>query len=126
MRNPDAGKLRSPAMLCNQQQVDDPNGPGQIITYVDRQRIYCGVEADMAAYLNGQQVEIGAVTHRVTMRWRDLMVLNQFAFVIRERVRTDGTLYTEIFKIHRVQEVGGRERFVELAVELVKHVDTCP
>jgi len=115
------GMLRSPVTLCNPLMVPDPSGPGMLTTFVDQRQIYSSIEpVSMVPFLLGQQTDLNQITHRVTCRWQDFEVANKFAQIFRDRYRPDGSTYTEVYKIHRVLEVEGRQRFLEIEVELLR------
>jgi head-tail adaptor len=57
------------------------------------------------------------VTHLIRTRWLDY-VENVYVIMRTTTRPTDGTFRTEIFRIRRVKEVGGRKRFTEFEAEL--------
>jgi head-tail adaptor len=66
-------------------------------------------------YLSAQ-VDI-PITHLIRLRWLDYV--ENVVVVMRSTTRpNDGTIRTELFRVRRVKEVGGRKRFCELECEL--------
>lgn len=67
-------------------------------------------------YYNSAQVDI-PITHLVRLRWCDYV--ENTHVIMRTTTRpSDETSRTELFRVRRVKEVGGRKRFVELECEL--------
>lgn len=67
-------------------------------------------------YYGSAQVDT-PITHLIRLRWADY--LENIYVVMRTTKRpTDDTFRTELFRVRRVKEVGGRKRFVELEAEL--------
>jgi head-tail adaptor len=66
----------------------------------------------------------GPVTHMIDIRWQDYPAT--IDVVARSRNRPDGTgLRTELFRVRRSTEIGGRLRFIRMECEL-EHSRTTP
>jgi head-tail adaptor len=66
----------------------------------------------------------GPVTHMIDIRWQDYPAT--IDVVARSRIRPDGTgLRTELFRVRRSTEIGGRLRFIRMECEL-EHSRTTP
>jgi head-tail adaptor len=61
------------------------------------------------------------VTHRITMRWQPY--LDQSYAILRVITLPNGLTRTEVFRIRRIAEIGGRHRFVECDCELERAND---
>lgn len=71
-----------------------------------------------------QSTQIDApITHMINIRWQDYPV--NANVVTRSTKRPDGSLRSEIFRIRRTKEVGGRKRFLQMECEL-EHSRTTP
>jgi hypothetical protein len=57
------------------------------------------------------------ITHMIRVRWLDY-VENTHIVMRSTRRPTDDTFRTELFRVRRVKEIGGRKRFCELECEL--------
>lgn len=63
------------------------------------------------------------VTHLVRLRWQDYVETTHV--IARSTWRpSDGTIRTELFRVRRIKEIGGRKRFVELECELERVATT--
>ena len=58
----------------------------------------------------------GPVTHMIDIRWQDYPAT--IDVVARSRNRPDGGLRTELFRVRRSTEIGGRLRFIRMECEL--------
>ena len=110
------GTLRWHVKLYRRDQAPGPNGAITenlvpiAIVHADVQPTY------PSTFYNSAQVDI-PITHLIRIRWVDY--LENIYVVMRSTWRpTDRTCRTELFRVRRVKEVGGRKRFVELEVEL--------
>lgn len=57
------------------------------------------------------------ITHMITIRWQDYP--ETIDVVIRSTIRPDtGTMRTELYRVRRTKEVGGRKRFLQMECEL--------
>jgi hypothetical protein len=109
----------TPCILANSQQVNDPNSPGMILTYIDQQPTYAQImSVGSVAFLLGQSTEIGQITHKAVMRWTDFNNVTMFSFLLRDRLAPDQSRFQQIFKIHRVLESDGLEWWIEVELEL--------
>ena len=63
------------------------------------------------------------ISHLIRLRWQDYVETTEV--VIRTTIRpNDNTKRSELFRVRRVKEVGGRKRFAELECELERHATT--
>jgi head-tail adaptor len=71
-----------------------------------------------------QSTQVDApVTHMITIRWQDYPAT--IDVVARSTDRPGGTQRTELFRVRRTKEVGGRKRFLQMECEL-EHARTTP
>ncbi len=105
------GDLRWPLWLVTRVQTADPSGTDIIETATNGRLVHAAVEPITALEVwNGTREAPYQTTHIITTRWLDY-IDNTRAFV-RQTVRpTDGATRTEVFRVQRVTEVGGRKRF---------------
>ena len=109
------GRLRWPVTLASRVQTPDPAGPGVLETTTAPITVRADVQAVGALTFYGGEDTDAPFTHRIFMRWHDY--LDQTKAVLRTTLRPDGTPRTEVFRVKRIKELGGRKRFV--AVECV-------
>ena len=63
------------------------------------------------------------ITHMIRLRWQDYV--DTVVVIVRTTRRpTDDTFRSEVFRVRRIKEVGGRKRFIELECELERHATT--
>lgn len=63
------------------------------------------------------------ISHLVRTRWADYV--ENTHIIMRSTTRpSDGTTRTELFRVRRIKEVGGRKRFAEFEVELERSQTT--
>jgi head-tail adaptor len=71
-----------------------------------------------------QSTQVDApVTHMITIRWQDYP--ETIDVVARSTDRPGGTQRTELFRVRRTKEVGGRKRFLQMECE-IEHARTTP
>lgn len=71
-----------------------------------------------------QSTQVDApVTHMITIRWQDYPAT--IDVVARSTDRPGGTQRTELFRVRRTKEVGGRKRFLQMECE-IEHARTTP
>jgi head-tail adaptor len=63
------------------------------------------------------------ITHMINVRWFDYP--STIDVVVRSTTRPDGTQRTELYRVRRTKEVGGRKRFLQMECEL-EHSRTTP
>lgn len=56
------------------------------------------------------------ITHLITFRWR--RVFGTVEVIVRTGAGNDANLYSELFRVRRAKEVGGRKRFLQAECEL--------
>jgi head-tail adaptor len=116
MLNFHVGDLRWLVTLASRQENPDPNGTGVIETYVNPVQVYASIKPlGLQTYIGAEQIDT-PLTHRVIIRWFDN--LDMFDVVIRNIIRNDGSVRQELFRIRRVSEFEGRQRFVIFECEL--------
>ena len=112
------GRLRWPVTLASREQAANAQGgitetlTGSVTVYADIQAVGALTFWATGAY---EQTDT-PITHRIFMRWHDY--LDQTKAVIRETARPDGTTRTEVFRVRRIKELGGRKRFVVIEAQL--------
>lgn len=120
MADPKIGDLRWQVTLARRGHVVDAydltkSQPNTVFS--DQRKVSANiVPVGTAAYLAGQQLEIGAVTHRITIRWQPQMVTADV--VLRDTLQPDGTTRQDVYRVHRQESWQGRQRFLILDVEL--------
>ncbi len=109
------GRLRWPVVIAR--RVQSPAGAATIAEgYTDVATVMADVQPIGAmTFLQGQQTD-RPITHRVVTRWLDW--IDETFVLIRQTLRLDNTIRTEIFRIRRVMEMGGRKRFLAIECEL--------
>jgi len=55
------------------------------------------------------------ITHRIVIRWLDW--IDTTHVILRNTTRPNGSVRSEIFRIRRMKEIDGRQRFLELECE---------
>lgn len=68
-----------------------------------------------STFIQSTQID-GPITHMITMRWQHYPV--NADVVVRTTKAPDGTLWSELFRVRRTKELGGRKRFIQLSCEL--------
>lgn len=114
--------LRWLVTLYRRDQAPGPNS-GVTETLVPIATVHADIQPTYpTTYYNSAQVDI-PVTHLVRVRWCDYV--ENTHVVMRTTTRpNDETNRTELFRVRRVKEVGGRKRFAELECELEKIATT--
>jgi hypothetical protein len=116
-------KLRSKVTLARRVEDLDPTTGEPIYSYTDPLVINTWIEQTKGIpWLRNSNVEIGDDNFTMVCRWRDFSSLTDFHFILRRRIRVDGSIFNEIFKINGVLELHGRRRFCQLDLELQKHL----
>lgn len=117
------GQLRWLVSLYRRDQM-----PSSVNTAIEERFVLLGVmHADIqptypTTFYNSAQIDI-PVTHMIRVRWTDYV--ENTHVIMRTTTRpTDGTLRTELYRVRRVKEIGGRKRFCELECELEKAITT--
>lgn len=114
-------RLRWPVYIVTREQIPEPGGPGILERLKDDQKVRADVVpvGALTFWATGafEQTDTG-VTHRIFMRW--VNYLDQAQMVVRTTRLQDGEVRTEIFRVRRVKELGGRKRFVCLECEMEK------
>lgn len=118
------GALRWCVTILERRQEPSGDHAGIDEIYARRQSVRADVQPIGALTFWGAQQTETPVTHRITIRWLD--GLDNRQAILRETSRLDGTVRTELFRVRRVAEVGGRKRFLSLECELERIVDVQP
>lgn len=115
-------RLRWPVALVTRQQLPQIDGPG-----IDELLLTCAVvRADIQPVgalqfwdtAGGMEQVDSPFTHRIFLRWTG--TIDQTGAVLRSARCPDQTIRTEVFRVRRMKELGGRKRFVCLEVDLEK------
>lgn len=110
------GALRWLVMLYRRDQAPGPNG-----AISESLVLIATVHADIqptypSTYYNSAQIDI-PVTHLIRTRWLDYVETTHV--IMRTTTRpSDDTNRTELYRVRRIKEVGGRKRYCEFEVEL--------
>jgi head-tail adaptor len=111
------GAMRWQIILATRNQTPDPF-TGITEAFINPIQVYAEIRPiGLQTYIGSEQIDT-PITHRIIMRWQD--GLDMFDVALREIERPDGTRRQEIFRIRRVGEWQGRQRFSVLDVELEK------
>jgi head-tail adaptor len=108
--------LRWKVALYRRDQAPGPSGaitesgPKLGDVHADIQATYPGT------FYGSAQVDT-PITHLIRLRWTDYVENVDVIFRSTKRP-TDGTFRTELYRVRRVKEIGGRKRFTELECEL--------
>lgn len=116
------GQLRWLVTLYRRDQAPAANG-GITENLVPIANVHADVQATYpGTFYASAQVDT-PVTHLIRMRWQDYL---ENVFVIaRSTLRpSDGTMRTELYRVRRIKEIGGRKRFVEIEAELERVATT--
>lgn len=117
------GQLRWQVSLYRRDQSPAIEDSGISENFVLLATVHADVQPTYpTTYYNSAQIDI-PITHLVRVRWLDYV---ETVHVIRRATfrPTDGSFRTELFRVRRVKEVGGRKRFTELEVELERALTT--
>lgn len=116
------GQLRWLVMLYRRDQMPGPNGAISE-SLVPIASAHADVQATYpSTFYASAQVDT-PVTHLLRLRWQDY--LENVVVIARSTLRpSDGTMRTELFRVRRIKEIGGRKRFVELECELERVATT--
>ena len=111
------GHLRWPVTIT--QRVQTASGTNTLTESETKPRtVWADVQPiGPMTYYMGQQTD-RPITHVITIRWQDW--LDQTYIITRASARTgsDDSSRTEIFRIRRIMEIGGRKRFLKIECEL--------
>ena len=103
------GELRWQVQLCTRIGAPDPNGAEIIETFINGTNVQASImPIGLQTYIIGEQLENNP-THRIIIRFQDS--LDFFDCVLRQILRADGSTRQELFRVFRVSEVDGRQRF---------------
>ena len=108
-------ELRWPVQVARREQLPASDG-GITEALVDRILVYAKIEALRPMTFYGAAQTDRPVTHMIWLRWLDW--LDTTHVILREMRRLDCTPRLEVFRIRRVKEMAGAQRFLELEVEL--------
>ena len=110
------GELRWPVIIAERVQVPDPFSPSILEDLRDSFRTRAKVIPIGAQTFLGMAQTDRPITHWIWLRWLDW--IGEQHVVIRSITRRDGTVRTDAFRVRRVGEVDGRQRFVRIEAEL--------
>ena len=114
-------RLRWPVYIVTRKQWAETGGTGILECLTDYQMVRADVQpvGALTFWATGafEQTDTG-VTHRIFVRW--VNYLDQTQAVIRTTRLPSGELRSEIFRVRRVKELGGRKRFACLECEMEK------
>jgi len=115
-KNPRIGTLRWPVMLAKREQLPDPNSSGVLEPLTQGIKVYVDIQgARPMTYYAAAQVDT-PFTHMIFMRWVD--ALDTSYVIVRDLRRPNGTIRRELFRIQRILEIEGQERFLRIEAEL--------
>lgn len=109
------GSLRWLVTLYRREQEPSPDLAARE-TLVPIATVYADIQPTYAStFYQSTQVDT-PVTHMVNIRWQDYP--ETIDVVVRSTRRPDGTQRSELFRVRRAKEVGGRKRFLQMECEL--------
>lgn len=108
-------ELRWPVQIAQREQLP-ASGGGIDEVLVDCILVYAKIEALRPMTFYGAAQTDRPVTHMIWLRWLDW--LDTTHVITRELRRLDGTPRREVFRIRRVKEMAGQQRFLEIEAEL--------
>jgi Phage head-tail joining protein len=111
------GALRWQVKLCQRLQTPSMTDTGLVEEFVTLAVVHADIQSTYpGTFYLGVQVDT-PITHMIRLRWADY--LEQANIITRTTTRpTDGTNRTEVYRVRRVKEIGGRKRFIEIEAEL--------
>ena len=115
------GALRWQTTLYRRDQAPGPNSAISE-TLVPLGVVHADIQATYPSTFYGSMQVDTPVTHLIRIRWFDYVPTIDVIMRSTERP-TDNTIRTELFRVRRIKEIGGRKRFAELECEL-EHVET--
>lgn len=112
----DIGRLRWRVQLADREQTPSTTDTGITETIVAPITVYADIQAVGGLTFWGDTQVDTPITHRIFMRWHDY--LDQTKIIIRSTATPGNGVRTEIFRVRRIKELGGRKRFVMIEAEL--------
>ena len=112
------GRLRWRVVLATRAQVAQAQGTGINDILRNKELVWADVQPVGGLTFWGAQQTETPVTHTITMRWSDS--LDQQTVIVRQIQLPGGQVRTELFRVRRIKELGGRKRFVAVEAELEK------
>lgn len=118
-----AGQLSAKVSIATLQMVPDGTNGKTIPQYSDLYEVYAEIipESEMP-FLWQQNAKMNGHTHAIRFRFRDFQRLNTNMRILYTRIASDGSRYTEEYKIHGVKELDRRQFFVEVSAEMIRHI----
>lgn len=112
---PKIGELRWPVQICERLQAPAEDG-----SVAESLRPVLAVRARIEpigamTFWAAQQTDT-PVTHRVTIRWTDTLTPRHV--ILRSTMLRDGSTREERFRVRRIKEVSGRQRWMLIEAEL--------
>jgi hypothetical protein len=106
------GELRYVVTLATRLQVPDPSGTGIIESFITPMAVNASITPiGLQTFILGEQLENNP-THRIVFRWQD--GLDYFDVILCQITRSDGTTRQALYRVFRVTEVDGRQRFTSV------------
>lgn len=114
----DIGRLRWPVQLFDLVQTAQAAGTGIDETLANPVTLYADVQWVGAVTFRESKQTDTPLTHRIFVRWHDYLQTTKA--ILRTTRRPDGSLWSEVFRVHRVKPLGGRTRFALVECELLE------
>lgn len=118
------GELRHPVYLARRTQMvsQDLSDPTLIDVLSDRKLVYAKITpVGTQVFLAGIQTEVNRITHRIVIRWQP--TLDNYHVILRTTTIGDGTRREDVFRIQRMEQWEGRNRFLIIEAELETRQD---
>ncbi|WP_424139895.1 phage head completion protein [Roseomonas chloroacetimidivorans] len=114
------GELRWPVRIYRREQVPSLVDAGIVETLEPFARRHARIEASHGVTYRGSiQAGGDVITHMIWMRW--VAGLDDTFVIVRPTILPGGGIRTEIFRVRRILEMGGRKRFVMVEAEEERH-----
>jgi hypothetical protein len=102
------GDMRFLVTLATRLQTPD-SGTSITETFINPLRVYASIKPlGLQTFIEGEQLDKGP-THRILFRWLDN--LDYFDVILATIQRPDGTMRQTLYRVFRVTEWEGRQRF---------------
>lgn len=111
----DIHELRYPVYISRRLQVPNPT-TGIIEWLVETVYIHAKIEPLYATTFYSAQETDRPITHMIWIRHLDW--LGTTHVVLRDRILRSGVIQQDTYRIRRIKETAGRQRFMELEVEM--------
>lgn len=117
------GELRYRVTLGLRGEQQDPASTGLLESYQRIGEVNASITPTSAEMFIGSEQVGTPITHRIVFRWTGYEQSQFFDVIVRQLDLPNDTTRAEIFRVRRIQEFDGRQRFVVADVELEVYSD---